>query len=164
MDEMRVALVVIVAVFLTPSAQACSCKVGTIEEQFEKATAVFRILVTGTELRPTSDILESGLLPDGELSDEDIAEILEEMPKYVRVSFTLIETYKSESSIPDHLLEMTFAPGNCGLGLVAGVEYVIFSGGDAIEFATYCTGSFGFFNADGAEIKPDLDRLRELAR
>ena len=161
---MRATLVTIVALFLTPQALACSCEVGTIEERFENATAAFRILVTGTELRQTSEILESGLLPGEELSEEDIAEILEDMPNYVRVSFTLIETYKGEPSVPDYLYEMTFSPGNCGLGLVAGVEYVIFSGGPPIEFATFCTGSYGFSNADDTEVKSDLDRLRELAR
>jgi len=161
---MRTNLVVLIALFLSPQALACTCEVGTIDERFEDATAAFRVLVTGTELRPTSELLESDLFPEEELSEEEIAEILEDMPNFVRVSFSLIETYKGESSIPDHLYEMTFSPGNCGLGLVAGVEYVIFSSGDRIEFATFCTGSFGFFNAEGMEVKPDLDRLRELAQ
>lgn len=59
---------------------------------------------------------------------------------------------------------MTFWPGNCGLGLMTGIEYVIFQLGEPLEFASFCTGSFGFFNAEGTEVKPDLDRLRELAK
>lgn len=163
-NALRKILLVIVALILSPQVLACSCEVGTIDESFTAANTTFRLLVTGTELRPTSELIESELFAEEELSEEEIAEILEDMPNYVRVSFKLIETYKGETGVPDYLYELTFSPGNCGLGLITGVEYVIFSEGNPIEFATYCTGSFGFFNAEGTEIKPDLDRLRELAQ
>ena len=72
--------------------------------------------------------------------------------------------FKGESNIPEHLNKMTFSPGNCGLGLTAGVEYVILLGGNPLEFASFCSGSFGFFNAEGAEVKPEQERLKELAK
>ena len=161
---MRTLFFVLVALLLPIQSLACTCPVGTIDERFDFATVAFRVLVTGTELRPTAEIVESDWFASKGFSEEDVAEILEESPSYVRVSFRLIETFKGEPHIPEYLYEMTFSPGNCGLGLMAGVEYVIFSGGKPFEFASYCTGSFGFFNPDGSEIKPDLDRLRELAR
>ena len=98
------------------------------------------------------------------ISDEEIAEFIEDIPEYVRVSFEVTEVFKGESNIPTHLYEMTFSPGNCGLGLMTGIEYVIFLTGEPVEFASFCSGSFGFIDAEGTEIKPDLDRLRELAQ
>lgn len=161
---MRSSFLVLIALLLPVQSLACSCPVGTIDERLESAAVAFRVLVTGTELRPLSEIVESEWFAGKGFTDEEVTEILKESPNYVRVSFRLIETYKGESHIPDFLYEMTPSPGNCGLGLAAGIEYVVFSGGTPFEFATFCTGSFGFFNPDGTEVKPDLDRLRELAR
>ena len=155
--------IVLFAVLWSLDALACSCEVGTIDERFENSSAAFHILVTATELRPSSDLLLSEHFPKDEYSDDEIAEMLEEMPNYVRVSFEVIEAFKGESRIPDHLFELTISPGNCGLGLMSGIEYVIFSAGEPIEFATYCTGSFGFFDPEATEVRPDLERLRELA-
>ncbi len=161
---MRNSFLVLFALFLPLLSLACSCPVGTIDERFESATVAFRVLVTGTELRPISEIVETEWFAGKGFTKEDVAEILEESPNYVRVSFRLIETYKGDSHIPEFLYEMTPSPGNCGLGLVTGLEYVVFSGGTPFEFATFCTGSFGFYNPDATEVKPDLDRLLELAR
>lgn len=160
---MRINLLVLVALAMSGQSLACSCPVGTIDERFESATLAFRVLVTGTELRPLSEIVESEWFAGKGFSVDDVAEILEETPNYVRITFRMIEAYKGEAQVPDFLYEMTFSPGNCGLGLAAGVEYIIFSSGEQFEFASFCTGSFGFFNPDGTEVKPDLDRLRELA-
>ena len=120
--------------------------------------------MTATELRPTSELDFTGIAAEEGVTDDEIAEFIDEMPEYVRVSFEVIEVFKGESHVPTHLYEMVFSPGNCGLGLATGIEYVIFLSGDPIEFASFCSGSFGFFNAEGTEIKPDLDRLRELAK
>ncbi len=157
-------LATLFVVLLYSEALACSCDLGTIDERFDNAVAVFRILVTATELRPSSDLLLSEHFLKDEFSDEEIAEMLEELPNYVRVSFEVVEAFKGQSSISTYLYEMTFSPGNCGLGLMTGIEYVIFSTGEPIEFATFCAGSFGFFNPDATEVKPDLDRLQELAQ
>ena len=161
---MRSILLVLAASILSFDAYACSCDVGSIDENFAESVAVFRIRVTATELRPTSEIDFAGVAAEEKVTDDEIAEIVEEMPDYVRVSFEVIEVFKGESSIPPHLYEMIFSPGNCGLGLATGIEYVIFHSGAPLEFASFCSGSFGFFNAEGTEIKPDLDRLRELAK
>ena len=160
---MRIYILVLAVLAISDRSLACTCPVGTIDERFESATVVFRVLVTGTELRPLSEIVESKWFASQGLSKDEIAEILEESPNYVRITFRKIEAYKGEAEVPEFLYEMTFSPGNCGLGLAAGVEYVIFSGGTQFEFASFCTGSFGFFNPDGTQVKPDLDRLRELS-
>ena len=160
----RTVLLAIVAFFMSPDALSCSCDIGTIDENFEQSVAVFRIRVVATELRPTSELDFSGLASEDDISDEEFAEFIEDIPEYVRVSFEVSEVFKGESSIPSHLYEMTFSPGNCGLGLMTGVEYVIFLSGEPVEFASFCSGSFGFINAEGTEITPDLDRLRELAK
>ena len=139
-------IAIIAVVLINSEALACTCEIGTIDERFDSAVSVFRILVTTTELRPSSELMLSEHFPKDEYSDEEIAEMLEEMPNFVRVSYDVIEIFKEESTIPAHLYELTFSPGNCGLGLMAGIEYVIFSTGEPIEFATFCTGSFGFFN------------------
>ncbi len=158
----RTILLAIVAVFISPDALSCSCDISTIDENFEESVAVFRIRVTATELRPTSELDFSGLARQDNISDEEIAEFVEDIPEYVRVSFEVTEVFKGEDDIPSNLYEMTFSPGNCGLGLMTSVEYVIFLSGEPVEFASFCSGSFGFINAEGTEIKPDLDRLREL--
>jgi len=160
----RTALLAIVALLMSPDAFSCSCDIGTIDENFEESVATFRMRVTATELRPSSELDFAALAEEDDISDDEIAEFIEDIPEYVRVSFEVIEVFKGESNIPTHLYEMTFSPGNCGLGLMTGVEYVIFLSGEPIEFASFCSGSFGFLNAEGTEIKPDLDRLRELAK
>ena len=159
----RSALLLLAALFMAPAASACSCEVGTIDENFADSAAAFRIRVTATELRPTSELDFSGAAIKDDLSNEESAEFVEKTPEYVRVSFEVIEVFKGESNIPSHLNELVFSPGNCGLGLATGVEYVIFLSGEPLEFASFCSGSFGFFNAEGTKIKPDLDRLRQLA-
>ena len=160
----RSSAVLLAAVFIAPDVSACSCDIGTIDENFDASVATFRIRVTATELRPTSELNFAEVSAEEDVSDEEIAEFVEDMPEYVRVSFEVIEIFKGDSNIPSHLYEMVFSPGNCGLGLATGIEYVIFLSGEPFEFASFCSGSFGFFNAEGAEIKPDLDRLRELAK
>jgi hypothetical protein len=160
----RTILLATIALLMSPDAHSCTCDIGTIDENFKESVAAFRIRVTATELRPTSELDFSGLDAEDDISDDEIAEFIEDIPEYVRVSFEVIEVFKGKSNIPTHLYEMTFSPGNCGLGLMTGVEYVIFLSGEPIEFASFCSGSFGFSNPDGTEVKPDLDRLRELAK
>ena len=160
---MRTVFLVIIALSVPHTASACTCDVGTIDDNFEDAIAVFHIRVTATELRQMSELDFAGLAAENDVDDRKIAEFLEETPEYVRVSFKIIEVFKGESGIPAHLHEMPFSPGNCGLGLMTGIEYVIFLSGSQLEFASFCSGSFGFFNAEGTEIEPDLDRLKALA-
>ncbi|MEM8815045.1 MAG: hypothetical protein AAGE85_04420 [Pseudomonadota bacterium] len=154
-----------IAVFLaSPAALSCTCDGGSIDENYAESVAAFRIRVTATELRPTSELDFSRLAGEDDIGDDELAEFLEDIAEYVRVSFEVIEVFKGESNVPPYLHEMTFSPGNCGLGLMTSVEYVIFLSGEPIEFASFCSGSFGFINAEGADVKPNLERLRELAK
>lgn len=164
MVRIQIILLALAASFLAFDVHACSCDIGSIDESFEESAAAFQIRVTATELRPSTELEFVRIAAEEDVTEDEIAEFIEEAPEYVRISFEVIEVFKGESHIPSYLYEMVFSPGNCGLVLATGIEYVIFLSGEPIEFASFCTGSFGFFNAEGDAIKPDLDRLRELAK
>jgi hypothetical protein len=134
---------------------ACSCREESKEEQFRTANYVALIKVTGTALRSIKDLRR-------EIDDYD--DWKNETPDYVRVSYEELEVFKGRGNAPKHLRELPFGPGNCMLGLFAGMEYVVYLSEDSMGFVVMCSGSFGVFNREGDEVVPVLNLLRAWAK
>lgn len=131
---------------------ACSCAKNQTERSlFDEAEYVAHVKITAAELRDTNELA----------SDDDM---LNETPEYVRVSFEEVEIFKGAKFSPHYLRELPFANGNCMLGLLPGLEYVIFLRKDSMWFVVRCSGS-GFFDAaTSEEVSPKIKRLREWAK
>jgi len=145
----------LLSVLPVKTVMACSCAKNQTERSlFDEAEYVAHVKITAAELR---DIHELGNVA----SDDDM---LNETPEYVRVSFEEVEIFKKTKFSPIYLRELPFANGNCMLGLLPGLEYVIFLGKDSMWFVARCSGS-GFFDAAvSEEVPPKIKRLREWAK
>ena len=128
-------------ILLGNQAVACSFADRTDEEKFSEADRVFRARIIGTKL-----ITEKF---DGE--SEEV----------VKATYRLIESYKGKNSKKGTVKEIPFGPGNCMLGLLTGMEYVIYLEGN--DFVTLPSGSWGYFNAEGTQVVPELEKLRKLS-
>jgi len=120
---------------------ACSFSRPTSLETFERADRVFRAKIIATELRQE----------DFEGEDREV----------VYATYKLLESFKGENPQTGLIKEYPFAPGNCMLGLLTGLEYVVFLK-DGL-FVTMPDGSWGYFNVEGSEVAPEIEKLRSFA-
>lgn len=133
-----------IAVFLllfSPACLCCSFPEQSDLERFNNARAVFHAKIIGTEL---------GV----ETHDGNETEV-------VFVTYKLIESFKGTQESTGIVKEIPFSPGNCMLGLLTGLEYIIYL--EEHDFVTIPSGSWGFFNRKGNHVAPKLKELRELA-
>jgi hypothetical protein len=139
----NLAAVLLLAVVGLP-AGACSFKEKTLEERFTSTKNVFRARITEVRLAKLAD-------PS---NPKDMAEVVE-------ARFEIKEVFKGAAPASGIVRDLPFGPGNCSLGLLPGLEYVLFPG--EYEMVLLPTGSFSYFNAEATEVKPRLDALRKLA-
>jgi len=123
---------------------ACSFKERTDAELVAQAKIVFRARVTEVKLATLADPANPSQNFEVVEARYEIKEVLKGVPP--------------ESGV---VRDVPFGPGNCGLVLLPGLEYVFFPGEHNMVLAP--TGSFGYFNAEGTAVKPRLDSLRKLA-
>ncbi|WP_413663468.1 hypothetical protein [Microbulbifer sp. CNSA002] len=121
---------------------ACSFSERSGEEKFKDANRVFRAKIVGTQLG--TENLEG------------------ETFEIVKAKYKLIESYKGRNTKSGYVKELTFSPGNCMLGLLTGMEYIIYLGDT--DFVTLPSGSWGYFNPEGTQVLPELEKLRALAK
>lgn len=148
-------LVGVAWLLLSNASLACSCRERTDAEQFNAAIYVAHVRVVSTELRSIEDLRRES---------PDLDEWKDNTPEYVRVSFQEVEVFKKSIAAPQYLRELPFGPGNCMVGLLAGMEYIVYLSQDSMSFVDICSGSFGFFNREGAEVAPKINELRRRAK
>ena len=123
---------------------ACQFKPRTDAELLEASKTVFRARIVEAKLAMLKD-------PSDPKNQVEV----------VVARYEIKEVFKG-SPAPDGIVrDMPFGPGNCSLGLSPGTEYVLFPG--EYDMVLLPTGSFGYFNAEGTQIKPRLDAIRKLA-
>ena len=83
--------------------------------------------------------------------------------KTVQGTYKLLEVFKGEPSDGGTVLDFVFTPGNCSLGIMAGLYYVFFIHPDN-RLVLWIHGSRGYINLEGSVPKADLARFRALAR
>lgn len=127
-----------------PSVFACSFRPQPLETYFEKSKNVFRARVIETKL---------AMLVNPENPSE--------RNEVIEAKFEVKEIFKGGVTESGVVRDVPFMPGNCGLGLVPGMEYVFFPGEHDLVLAP--DGSFGFINADGNDVRPKLELLRTLS-
>ena len=115
------------------------------ETHFGKATAVFLARVVRTEARAKPERWGS----------QDVL--------VVEGTYKLVEVFKGQPKDEDIVLDLVFGPGNCSLGLMAGLHYLFFIYGDD-RFVLWPRGSRGYVNLEGTKVKPELEKFRALAR
>jgi hypothetical protein len=131
--------------FTASSAMACSILGEPPSERqlFEKAASVFVAHVFRTEEKQ---------LPVGPNKTS--------IP-VVEGDFRIIETLKGTPPSDGKVRDVVFGPGNCSLGLMAGLDYLFFIN-DGQVFVSWPTGSRPFINIEGTEPKKLLENLRAL--
>jgi hypothetical protein len=129
---------------LESSAFACSFRPEPLETHFARSKHVFRARVIETKL---------AILVDPKNPSE--------RTEVIEAKFEVKEIFKGGATASGVVRDVPFMPGNCGLGLVPGMEYVFFPGEYDLVLAP--DGSFGFINADGNDVRPKLEQLRALA-
>jgi len=127
----------------TCSAYCCSFESKTDEQNFADARTVFHARIVETKV---STVANPG-------NPQETVEIVEG-------KYELIESFKGNAPRTGIVRDLRFLPGNCSLGLIAGWEYVFYPNDH--DLVLLPTGSFGFFNRDGTEVKPKLEKLRAL--
>ncbi len=140
-DVMTIRILSILLLLAGNHAVACSFQERTDEQKFLEADRVFRAKIIATKL-----INENF---DGETEE------------VVKATYKLIESYKGKNPKKGIVKEIPFGPGNCMLGLLTGMEYVIYLEGN--NFVTLPSGSWGYFNAQGTKVVPELNKLRKLS-
>ncbi|WP_413662305.1 hypothetical protein ACG1BZ_13735 [Microbulbifer sp. CNSA002] len=132
----------LVAFFLLyQEANACSFSRSNEQETFDRAERVFRAKIIATKLV-------------AENHDGDSHEV-------VNATYQLVESFKGDNPKTGLVKEIPFSPGNCMLGLLTGMEYVFFLKDNL--FVTMPNGSWAYFNAEGTQVKPELEKLRGYA-
>ena len=132
--------------FAPLGAAACSVQeVTTDEEKFAKAKEVFLARVVR---------VEEAAKPERWGSVEF---------KAVQGTYKLLEVFKGEPRDGDTVLDFVFNPGNCSLGIMAGLYYVFFIRPEN-RLVLWVGGSRGYINLDGSVPKADLARFRALAK
>lgn len=123
---------------------ACSFTPQPLEVHFAKSKNVFRARVIETKLAGLQN-------PENPLERTEVIE----------AKFEVKEIFKGGTTASGVVRDVPFMPGNCGLGLVPGMEYVFFPGEYDLVLAP--DGSFGFLDANGTDVRPKLEQLRVLA-
>jgi hypothetical protein len=127
-------------------AAACSVQeVSTDEEKFARAKEVFLARVVR---------VEEAAKPERWGNVEF---------KAVQGTYKLLEVFKGEPRDGDTVLDFVFNPGNCSLGIMAGLYYVFFIHPEN-RLVLWVGGSRGYINLDGSVPKADLARFRALAK
>ena len=144
---MRAALLAIVLALLpVPDAEACSMEEKTTDEQkFAMAKEVFLARIVRVEESTKAERVGS-------------TEV-----KTVTGTYKLLEVFKGEPKDGDTVTDFVFTPGNCSLGIMAGLYYVFFIRPDN-RLVLWVNGSRGYINLDGSVPKADFARFREYAR
>ena len=95
-----------------------------------------------------------------ERSDSEIFNDAEKV-EVILATYQLVESYKGDLPRKGKVKELPFGPGNCMVGLMTGLEYVIYL--EEHDFVTLPSGSWGFFNSEGKDVAPKLEKLKGLA-
>ncbi|WP_374305408.1 hypothetical protein [Ferrovibrio sp.] len=144
----RLFLVLVLLLSGIQSALACSRDPSlpelTDEDLFRAASAVFHGRIYKTE-----EALDA-IGPDGK-----------PMPIVVG-TFHLKEVFKGRPPEDRMVRGPTPGPGNCGLPLMVGLDYVFFLTEESGPFVLWTNGSRAYFNLDAAEPKQFLEKLRAL--
>lgn len=129
---------------VSASAAACSTLNPPSEQElFSRAQSVFRARVTEAKL-------------EWFRNPQNPAERVE----VVEARYEIKEVFRGTPPTSGFVRDLPFAPGNCSLGILPGMEYVFFP--DEHDFVLVYSGSFGFFNSEGTQVKPQLDALRHM--
>ena len=84
-----------------------------------------------------------------------------EQAEVMEAKYEVKEVFKGAPPALGVVRDFPFAPGNCSLGLLPGMEYIFYPDGN--NFVLTFSGSFGFINAEGNDVKPRLEALRKQA-
>ena len=124
---------------------ACSFERRSDEQLFAAAKTVFRARVTEARLGTLDSPFKKG-----------------EKIGVVEAKYEILEVLKGEPPRSGVVRDLTFGPGNCGLGIFVGTEYVLMPAEQDMVLSP--TGSFGYFNAEGAQVKSRLELFRRLSQ
>lgn len=145
-DKVVIAAVSVCLLLAPLGAAACSVQdVASDEEKFAKAKEVFLARVVRVEEAAKPERLGS-------------VEI-----KAVQGTYKLLEVFKGEPKDGDTVTDFVFNPGNCSLGIMAGLYYVFFIRPENRQ-VLWVHGSRGYINLEGSVPKADIARFRALAR
>ena len=136
---MRILLTILV--IFSFNSIACSFPERSDSEIFNDAKKVFRAKIIATELAT-------------EIHDGEKVEV-------ILATYQLVESYKGDLPRKGKVKELPFGPGNCMVGLMTGLEYVIYL--EEHDFVTLPSGSWGFFNSEGKDVAPKLEKLKGVA-
>ena len=81
----------------------------------------------------------------------------------VEGSFTVVEVLKGTPPSNGKVVDMVFGPGNCSLGLFAGLDYVFFIQDDKHNLVIWPTGSRAFINIEAADAVKAITALHKLS-
>jgi hypothetical protein len=137
-------LLVIPLAIVSLSASACSFKEKSNEQLFSSATSIFRARVTEVKLATLANPSMPGQTVEVVEARYEVKEVLKGTPPHSGI-----------------VRDLPFGPGNCSLGLLPGMEYVFVP--EDHEMVLLPSGSFAYFNAEGAAVKSKLQALREYA-
>jgi hypothetical protein len=87
-----------------------------------------------------------------------------EYGKIIEGKFRTLEVFKGQPPQDAKVMTYIYAPGSCGLPLLAGADYVFFLREGRANFVEIGEGSFGPFNAEGYYEKKAIGELRALVK
>lgn len=140
---MKNCLVIGAVAFAATSASACSFPPRTDEEVFANANAIFLARITETKLVRLQD-------PSNQSRSEEVIE----------ARFEVREIIKGTPPASGIVRDVPFAPGNCGLALLPGIEYLLIPGD--YDNVLLPSGSFRYTKPLELEAEKRLEKFRAL--
>ena len=141
---MKPTFVLLALLLLDSRVEACTFKQRTDEELVAQSQNIFRAKVTEVKL---------ALLRDPANTTATV--------EVVEARYEVKEVLKGAPPSSGVVRDLPFGPGNCGLTLLPGLEYVFFPGEHDMVLAP--SGSFGYFNGEGTSVAPRLEAIRKFA-
>ena len=130
---------------LPSSVLACSFPQVSEEQLVAQAQSIFRARVTEVRLAQFSSPEQPG-----------------ESTEVVEARYEVKEVIKGQPPASGVVRDLPFGVGNCSQGLTPGAEYLFIPG--RYDLVWLPSGSFGYVNAEGREVAPVLQRLRQLSK
>jgi hypothetical protein len=148
------AVAAVASLLAAAGAQACSCARESVEEAVQRAEDIALVRISAVhEVVPRAVDLDAAPSPDRQLTQ--------------RAQFKLLRSIKGNLARHGEL-HAGGGGGDCGMPLLVGMSYVLFSSGETAQI-NYCQGFFGPFltqergEAD-AQLKVFLDGLEKTLR
>ena len=123
------------------SAYACSCKKSTVTQKYEKSSKVFIAHITSTEE-----------IVNDKSNENDFNK------RYIKATYNVKEVFKGSPINGGSVTDRVYRGANCSVGIMAGLDYVIFQ--YSSNEISVCNGTTYYGSEHSEKVVRTLKMLR----